>query len=121
MSRRLLESWPQIDAAFGSHNLRSLAFAIATGEHLGLPRGAYEMQLLYGMAEPLRHALVDRGERVRVYVPVGDLLPGMAYLIRRLLENTSNVGFLRQSYAEAADLDALLVSPSPAGFAGDLV
>ena len=116
MSRRLLESWPQIDAAFGSHNLRSLAYAITTAEHLGLPRGAYELQLLYGMAEPLRHALVDRGERVRVYMPVGDLLPGMAYLIRRLLENTSNVGFLRQSYAEAADLDALLSPPaSPCG------
>jgi RHH-type transcriptional regulator, proline utilization regulon repressor / proline dehydrogenase / delta 1-pyrroline-5-carboxylate dehydrogenase len=35
------------------------------------------------------------GQRVRLYAPVGKLLPGMAYLVRRLLENTSNQGFLR--------------------------
>ena len=35
-----------------------------------------------------------RGFRVRTYCPVGDLVAGMAYLVRRLLENTSNESFL---------------------------
>ena len=107
LSRRLLESHDVADAAFGSHNLRSIAHAIACARMLGLPASAYEIQMLHGMAEPMRHALVERGERVRVYLPVGDLIPGMAYLIRRLLENTSNVSFLRETYADAQDLDRL--------------
>ena len=40
------------------------------------------------------------GHRVRVYTPYGELLPGMAYLVRRLLENTSNESFLRPGFAE---------------------
>src|SRR5205085_4672552 len=80
---------------------------------LGLAPGAYEIQMLYGMAEPLRRALVESGERVRVYLPIGALIPGMAYLIRRLLENTSNVSFLRETYAEDRDLERLLAVPTP--------
>ena len=111
LSRRLLDNRDVVDAAFGSHNLRSLCHAIAYARERGLPAGAYEIQMLHGMAEPLRRALVERGERVRVYVPVGELIPGMAYLIRRLLENTSNVSFLRESYAEGRDLDRLIAPP----------
>ncbi len=111
LSRRLLESHDIADAAFGSHNLRSIAHVIACARTLGLPAGAYEIQMLHGMAEPMRHALVERGERVRVYLPVGDLIPGMAYLIRRLLENTSNVSFLRETYADEQDLDRLTRPP----------
>ncbi|HUE38763.1 MAG TPA: proline dehydrogenase family protein, partial [Candidatus Binatia bacterium] len=113
LSCRLLDARDVIDAAFGSHNLRSLCHAIAYARRRGLPAAAYEIQMLHGMAEPLRRALVERGERVRVYVPVGELIPGMAYLIRRLLENTSNVSFLRESYVEGRDLDALLALPRP--------
>ncbi|MBI2962438.1 MAG: bifunctional proline dehydrogenase/L-glutamate gamma-semialdehyde dehydrogenase [Deltaproteobacteria bacterium] len=111
-SRRLLEERDLVDAAFGSHNLRSIAHAIACARELGLAPGAYEIQMLHGMAEPLRRALIDGGERVRVYLPVGDLIPGMAYLIRRLLENTSNVSFLRESYAEGRDVERLIAPPA---------
>lgn len=113
-ARLLLENADLVDAAFGSHNLRSLAAALACAQALGLPQRSYEIQMLYGMAEPLRRALVERGERVRVYLPVGDLIPGMAYLIRRLLENTSNVSFLRQSCVEGQELETLLAPPKPA-------
>ena len=44
--------------------------------------------MLYGMADPIKDALVGMGQRVRIYTPYGQLLPGMAYLVRRLLENT---------------------------------
>jgi len=36
----------------------------------------------------------------------------MAYLVRRLLENTSNESFLRQSFAEQATIDQLLADPT---------
>jgi RHH-type transcriptional regulator, proline utilization regulon repressor / proline dehydrogenase / delta 1-pyrroline-5-carboxylate dehydrogenase len=113
LSRTLLDAHDVVDAAFGSHNLRSLSHAIAYARRRGLAAGAYEIQMLHGMAEPLRRALIERGERLRVYVPVGELIPGMAYLIRRLLENTSNVSFLRESYAEGRDLAALIAPPQP--------
>ena len=51
------------------------------------------------MAEPIRNALRKMGHAVREYAPVGELIPGMAYLVRRLLENTSNEGFLRKTFA----------------------
>jgi RHH-type proline utilization regulon transcriptional repressor/proline dehydrogenase/delta 1-pyrroline-5-carboxylate dehydrogenase len=53
------------------------------------------------------------GYRVRLYTPIGELLPGMAYLVRRLLENTSNSGFLKLSYHDQADISQLLAHPTP--------
>ncbi len=116
LSRLLLESHDVVDAAFGSHNLRSLAHAIVTAKDLGVPANGYEIQMLYGMAEPFRRAIIENGQRVRVYLPVGELLPGMSYLIRRLMENTSNTSFLRQTYADKKDIESLIATPmTPAG------
>ena len=109
----LLQHSDVIDAAFGSHNLRSLAHAIVAAQEAGLPDNAYEIQMLYGMAEPVRQAIIRHGQRVRVYLPVGELLPGMSYLIRRLMENTSNTSFLRQTYAERKEIASLIKPPLP--------
>ena len=114
LSRIMLENIDVIRPAFGSHNVRSLAYAIATAQALGLPDNAYEIQMLYGMAEPLKAAIGEMGLRLRDYVPVGELIPGMAYLVRRLLENTSNESWLRARFAEGADVDRLLAPPRPA-------
>ncbi len=113
LTRSLLENHDSVDAAFGSHNIRTLSHAIVTAERLGIPKNGYEIQMLYGMAEPIRQALVENGQRARIYIPVGELLPGMAYLIRRLTENTSNTSFLRQTYAEERDIETLIAAPSP--------
>ncbi|MBM4296314.1 MAG: L-glutamate gamma-semialdehyde dehydrogenase, partial [Deltaproteobacteria bacterium] len=86
LSRMLLEAHDVIDAAFGSHNLRSLAHAIVAAKEIGMAPNGYEMQMLYGMAEPVRQAIIQNGQRVRVYLPAGELLPGISYLIRRLME-----------------------------------
>ena len=112
LSRMLLESYDIIDPAFGSHNLRSLAHAMVVAKRLGVPVNGYEIQMLYGMAEPVRRAIIQNGQRVRVYLPVGELLPGISYLIRRLMENTSNTSFLRQTYADKKDIDTLIQPPS---------
>jgi RHH-type proline utilization regulon transcriptional repressor/proline dehydrogenase/delta 1-pyrroline-5-carboxylate dehydrogenase len=103
-----------VRAAFGSHNLRSLAYAVTYARSLGIPDTGYELQMLYGMAEPVHAAVRRLGFRLRVYAPVGELVPGMAYLVRRLLENTSNESFVRQRFAEGLDVDALVAAPSVA-------
>src|SRR6266480_3320273 len=111
LTRLLLENESIITAAFGSHNVRSIAYAQAFANELGLDRSRFEFQLLYGMAGPIKRALVEMGYRVREYCPVGELLPGMAYLVRRLLENTSNEGFLRAKFAENVSAKELLRDP----------
>src|ERR1700745_2650714 len=52
------------------------------------------------------------GYRLREYCPVGELLPGMSYLVRRLLENTSNEGFLRAKFSENLSAAQLLRDPN---------
>jgi RHH-type proline utilization regulon transcriptional repressor/proline dehydrogenase/delta 1-pyrroline-5-carboxylate dehydrogenase len=111
-TRLLLENHEHVRAAFGSHNVRSIAHAMAVAESLRLDRREVEVQMLYGMAEPLKQAVRQMGYRVRDYTPVGELVPGMAYLVRRLLENTSNEGFLRARFAEQADAETLLRDPA---------
>src|SRR5947199_6917920 len=81
----MLENESIVTSAFGSHNVRSIAHAQALADQLGIDRGRFEFQLLYGMAGPVKRALVEMGYRVREYSPVGELLPGMAYLVCRLL------------------------------------
>lgn len=97
--------------AIASHNLRSLAHALAVAQDLEVPRTDYEIQMLYGMAEPFQHAFASRGERLRIYTPYGKLLPGMAYLVRRLLENSSNSSFLHQAFRSHRSLEELLLPP----------
>lgn len=111
MSEFLLENHALLRPAFGSHNVRSLAHVMAVADRLGLPHGSYELQMLYGMAEPLKKAMLDLGQRVRIYTPYGQLLPGMAYLVRRLLENTANESFLRASFVENVSEEQLLMNP----------
>ena len=110
ITQLLLENHEYIYSAIGSHNVRSQAHAIAIAETLNIPRRRFEMQVLYGMGDKLAKALSDRGYRVRVYCPYGELLPGMAYLIRRLLENTANSSFLRQNLEERP-IEELIAPP----------
>src|SRR6185436_15198342 len=92
-------------------NVRSIAYVLAHAERLGVHQRNFEFQMLYGMADTIKLALLKLGLRVREYCPVGELLPGMAYLVRRLLENTSNEGFLANKFAKGASRDALLRNP----------
>ena len=110
MTQLLLENHEYLYGAIGSHNVRSQALACAIAEELKIPSRRFEMQVLYGMGDKLAQALVKRGHRVRVYCPYGELLPGMAYLIRRLLENTANSSFIRQNQEEKP-IEELIASP----------
>ena len=112
LTRILLENESIVTTAFGSHNVRSIAHAQAFGDELGIDPGCFEFQLLYGMGGPIKCALIEMGYRVREYCPVGEMLPGMSYLVRRLLENTSNEGFLRAKFAENLSAKELLRDPA---------
>ncbi|MBV8560036.1 MAG: proline dehydrogenase family protein, partial [Acidimicrobiia bacterium] len=109
--RLLHDNHGRVRAAFGTHNLRSLAYAAVVARELGIPDHGYELQMLYGMAPAVQAAVRRLGFRLRVYAPVGELVPGMAYLVRRLLENTSNESFVRRRFMEGRELDALLRAP----------
>jgi RHH-type transcriptional regulator, proline utilization regulon repressor / proline dehydrogenase / delta 1-pyrroline-5-carboxylate dehydrogenase len=111
MTQLLLHNHKDIYAAIGSHNVRSQAQALAIAQSLTIPASHLEFQVLYGMADSLATALVKQGQRVRVYCPYGALIPGMAYLTRRLLENTANSSFLKQSLTEQP-LSELLAVPT---------
>ncbi|MBD2663498.1 putative delta-1-pyrroline-5-carboxylate dehydrogenase [Richelia sinica FACHB-800] len=110
ITQLLLENHQYVYAAIGSHNVRSHSRAIAIAQSLKVPRRSFELQVLYGMGDKLAKALADQGYRVRVYCPYGELLPGMAYLIRRLLENTANSSFLRQNL-ENKPIEELIAPP----------
>jgi proline dehydrogenase len=110
LTARLLEARPAVRVAIGSHNLRSISHAIARNRLAGAPDSDLELQVLRGLGDDLAESIAGAGLRVRVYSPVGDLVAGMAYLVRRLLENTSNESFLF-AQAEGASLDELLAPP----------
>jgi RHH-type proline utilization regulon transcriptional repressor/proline dehydrogenase/delta 1-pyrroline-5-carboxylate dehydrogenase len=117
MAALFIESTPKnqneggIKLALGSHNIRSIATAMALLEKNNLPIEALELQMLRGMADQLKSGVLADGLRLREYVPVGEMIPGMAYLVRRLLENTSNESWLRSSFVDDADASVLLASP----------
>lgn len=111
LSALLLDSSDVITPAFATHNVRSCAHAIALAERRSIDPRTYEFQALFGMADELKPALVQAGFRVREYCAIGELLPGMAYLVRRLLENTSNEGFLRRKNLGEATREQLLANP----------
>lgn len=99
----LLHATPHLRPAFGTHNPRSISYAIHRAQQAGLSVQDYEFQMLYGLTPELAGAVAERGYRLRQYVPVGAILPSMAYLVRRLLENTSNQAWFRHAHGPAPE------------------
>jgi len=86
------------------HHASLLPWRDARVTYLNAPRTPGEA------VDTLEHALAARDLRVRTYCPVGDLVAGMAYLVRRLLENTSNESFLADQ-ASGTPIEELLAAP----------
>ena len=99
-----------INTALGSHNIRSLAKALAL--HKSFPDSALEFQFLYGMGENLARGISERGYPVRFYTAVGELIPGMSYLVRRLLENTANQSFIKNLNFTKVPAEEILRPPA---------
>ena len=107
----LFENKKCIKIAVGSHNVRSISKALAL--HQLYPDANLEFQTLYGMGLPLAKTLTKKGYRVRLYSTIGELIPGMAYLVRRLLENTANQSFIQANLTKNISEKSLLSPPQP--------
>jgi RHH-type proline utilization regulon transcriptional repressor/proline dehydrogenase/delta 1-pyrroline-5-carboxylate dehydrogenase len=86
-----------------SHNLFELAWALETAHDLGAA-DRLDLELLTGMADAQAVALRQAGSRVLLYTPVvrsDDRTAAIAYLVRRLDENTSPENFLRHIFTLA--------------------
>lgn len=114
LSRTLIDMFPALIPAIASHNLRSILHATTYASLKGLSKETFELQMLYGMNDSCAVYFNQQGYNVRLYTPLGQFLPGMAYFVRRLLENTSNQSFLRMEYMEEEDESVLLQKPNPA-------
>jgi RHH-type proline utilization regulon transcriptional repressor/proline dehydrogenase/delta 1-pyrroline-5-carboxylate dehydrogenase len=110
-ARMILENHQICHFACASHNIRTISAVMEMAAELKVPESRYEFQVLYGMAEPVRKGILKVAGRIRLYCPYGDMVPGMGYLVRRLLENTANESFLRQSFAEDAQIERLMEDP----------
>jgi proline dehydrogenase len=69
-----------------------------TVEHVkanSIPFERFEFQMLYGVRRDLQKKLRDQGYNVRVYIPFGS--NWYPYLMRRMAERSSNVGFMVKS------------------------
>jgi len=107
----LLENCDVIRLGVASHNIRSIAQAMAKASILNVPRDRLEFQVLLGMGDQLKKAILRMGNSVRVYMASGELLPGMGFLVRRIIENTAQTGFLFQSLGAGVPVKELLKSP----------
>jgi RHH-type proline utilization regulon transcriptional repressor/proline dehydrogenase/delta 1-pyrroline-5-carboxylate dehydrogenase len=110
-AKLLLTHYKDLSVALGSHNLRSVCESLVFAKNQGVPKEAFEIQMLYGMADHFKKSFTDLGYRVREYATIGDLIPGMAYLVRRLLENSSNQSFLQNKMKKSDSAKNLLAPP----------
>ncbi len=112
LTQKMMKNHGHIRTALGSHNLRSIVHGLALQRELNVAADQFEIQLLYGMGWPIAQAVEKEGVQVRLYGPVGNLVDGMGYFVRRILENTANGSFLRKMDANQNPAE-LLRTPGP--------
>jgi len=78
--------------AVATHDEALVGEARRLVDQRGLTGEQFEFQLLLGVKENLRDALIAAGHRVRIYVPFGEAWYG--YSVRRLKENPSIAGYV---------------------------
>ncbi len=86
-----------VNLGIASHNLFELAFAYQVGQHFNTLE-YIDFEMLEGMADHIRRAIIEKTGDVLLYAPVAEknqFINAIAYLIRRLDENTAPDNFLR--------------------------
>lgn len=91
---KALSHGDNIQLALASHNIQDHCFAEALRDADFPKSPKIEHQCLHMTYEALSMGLAKMGWATRNYIPIGDLLVGMAYLVRRIMENSSQVGIL---------------------------
>jgi proline dehydrogenase len=72
-------------AAVATHDKYLVENAYRLIEKYNISKNMYEFQMLYGVTPDLRQSIVDKGHKMRVYVPFGK--QWFNYSTRRLKEN----------------------------------
>jgi len=95
---RLMQMLLSSDAyhAIATHDPQIIAATEAFAREKGLDRDRFEFQMLYGIRRQLQRDLLQRGYRVRVYVPYGT--HWYPYFMRRLAERPANLLFLLRNF-----------------------
>ena len=91
---RSLQEGEFIQLAIASHNIQDHCYGEIMREQKFPDAPTIEHQCLHMTYEALSFGMTKMGWAVRNYIPIGDLIVGMAYLVRRIMENSSQVGIL---------------------------
>jgi|GEM_PF-25919 len=91
---RMFAQYPHVQLCLAGHNFADHCFAEELREKTFAHLPPIEHQCLHMTYEALSVAMAKMGWVVRNYVPIGNLLVGMGYLVRRIMENSSQVGVL---------------------------
>jgi proline dehydrogenase len=83
------------DPAFGTHDDSCISHVKAVAERLGLGKGDFEFQMLYGVRRDLQEQLAAQGYRIRVYLPYGT--QWYPYMMRRMAERPANLMLFARS------------------------
>jgi proline dehydrogenase len=78
--------------AIATHDPNIIQAIRGYAESRGIPKNAFEFQMLYGIRRDLQRQLVDAGHLLRLYVPFG--MAWYPYYMRRLAERPANVFFI---------------------------
>lgn len=82
-----------------THDEKMIQAAIDYANANQIPPTAYEFQMLYGIRRELQESLVQRGYRMRIYVPYG--AAWYPYFVRRLAERPANLWFFISNFFKA--------------------
>ena len=78
-----------------THDPEMLERVATFARERGIGRDRFEFQMLYGVRRDLQRRLIERGYRLRIYVPFGTAW--YPYFMRRLAERPANVLFVIRS------------------------
>lgn len=105
----IFNAYPHVQLAIASHNYSDHVFSEVLREKKFKDLPPIEHQCLHMTYEALSMAMAKMGWVTRNYVPIGSLIVGMAYLVRRIMENSSQVGVL--TIMRSHKKKAMLLSP----------
>ena len=91
----ILKNSDYLQLTVASHNILDHCWVRSVWEKHFSQTAEIEHQCLHMTYEALSTAMSKLGWPTRNYIPIGDLLVGMAYLVRRIMENSSQVGVLQ--------------------------
>ena len=91
----IFKQWPHLQLCLASHNFSDHCYAVCVKNRYYPNLPPIEHQCLHMTYEALSVGMAQLNWVVRNYIPVGNLLVGMAYLVRRIMENSSQVGVLQ--------------------------